>query len=58
MRRVRLAHAHHDLVAADPDDGTTVTGIAARWGFHHAGRFAAEYRETYGRAPHRTPADG
>ncbi|MEV5798620.1 helix-turn-helix transcriptional regulator [Streptomyces collinus] len=58
LRRVRLAHAHHDLVAADPAGGTTVTEIAARWGFHHAGRFAAEYRKTYRRAPHRTLADG
>ncbi|MFE9496678.1 helix-turn-helix domain-containing protein [Streptomyces collinus] len=58
LRRVRLAHAHHDLVAADPAGGTTVTEIAARWGFHHAGRFAAEYRKTYRRAPHRTLAEG
>ncbi|MFG2603554.1 helix-turn-helix domain-containing protein [Streptomyces sp. NPDC048514] len=54
LRRVRLAHAHHDLVAADPGTGITVTAIAARWGFHHPGRFAAVYREAYRRSPHET----
>ncbi|MES4890008.1 helix-turn-helix domain-containing protein [Streptomyces sp. NPDC096012] len=54
LRRVRLAHVHHDLVAADPGSGVTVTAIAARWGFHHPGRFAALYRETYRRAPYET----
>ncbi|MFI2764103.1 helix-turn-helix transcriptional regulator [Streptomyces echinatus] len=58
LRRVRLAHAHHDLVAAGPGDGVTVTEIAARWGFHHPGRFASLYRSTYRRAPHRTLSDG
>ncbi|MFE4669728.1 helix-turn-helix transcriptional regulator [Streptomyces sp. NPDC056716] len=57
VRRVRLAHAHRDLAAADPGDGFTVTGIAARWGFHHPGRFASVYRAAYGRAPHRTLHD-
>jgi len=51
LRRVRLTHAHHDLLAADPTDGATVTDIAARWGFYHPGRFASLYRETYRRAP-------
>ncbi|MHC3472219.1 helix-turn-helix transcriptional regulator [Streptomyces sp. 7R007] len=54
LRTVRLSHAHQDLAAADPGDGATVTGIAARWGFHHPGRFAALYRSSYGRSPHRT----
>jgi transcriptional regulator GlxA family with amidase domain len=57
LRRVRLAHAHHDLVTADPGTGATVTAIAARWGFHHPGRVAALYRHTYRRAPHETLAD-
>ncbi|WP_405445350.1 helix-turn-helix transcriptional regulator [Streptomyces erythrochromogenes] len=55
LRRVRLAHAHDDLVAADPARDT-VTAIAARWGFHHQGRFAAAYREAYGVPPRRTLA--
>ncbi|MFF8259136.1 helix-turn-helix transcriptional regulator [Streptomyces virginiae] len=50
LRRVRLAHAHADLVAADPTRDT-VTAIAHRWGFHHQGRFAAAYREAYGLRP-------
>jgi AraC-like DNA-binding protein len=56
LRRVRLAHAHDDLRAADPLDGTTVTDVAARWGFFHAGRFAGLYRSAYGHPPHRTLA--
>ncbi|MFJ4466812.1 AraC family transcriptional regulator [Streptomyces sp. NPDC089424] len=56
LRRVRLAQAHRDLVSADPAGEATVTAIAARWGFHHPGRFASLYRDTYRRAPHRTLA--
>lgn len=48
---MRLAHAHHDLLAADPAGGATATEIAARWGFYHPGRFAAPYRDTCRRAP-------
>ncbi|WP_234543221.1 helix-turn-helix transcriptional regulator [Streptomyces shenzhenensis] len=51
LRRVRLAQAHHDLLAADPHGGATVAGIAARWGFTHPGRFAALYRATYATGP-------
>ncbi|MCF4137249.1 helix-turn-helix transcriptional regulator [Streptomyces sp. Tue 6430] len=56
LRRVRLAHAHDELRAANPLDGTTVTDVAARWGFFHPGRFATLYRSAYGRPPHRTLA--
>lgn len=52
-RRVRLARAREDLVRADPAD-VTVLGVARRWGFGHAGRFAASYRERYGESPSRT----
>jgi AraC-like DNA-binding protein len=54
LRRVRLAHAHHDLVAADPGSGATVGAVAARWGFAHPGRFAALYRAMYGTGPAET----
>ncbi|GLZ55620.1 helix-turn-helix transcriptional regulator [Actinomycetospora sp. NBRC 106378] len=54
LRRVRLDAAHHDLQAADPRDGDTVTTIAARWGFAHPGRFAVAYRDAYGRSPSHT----
>ncbi|WP_242911361.1 helix-turn-helix domain-containing protein [Actinomadura terrae] len=50
LRRVRLAAAHADLRAADPAT-TTVTGVAARWGFLHPGRFAAAYKAAYGHPP-------
>jgi AraC-like DNA-binding protein len=51
LRRTRLAHAHRELLAAHPQGETTVTDIAARWGFAHPGRFAALYRDTYGASP-------
>ncbi|MEU6786091.1 AraC family transcriptional regulator [Nonomuraea angiospora] len=55
LRSVRLAHVHADLVRiADADSRTTVTEVALRWGFTHLGRFAALYRQTYGRLPSST----
>lgn len=53
LRRVRLAAAHADLVAADPTR-TTVTTIATRWGYAHPGRFADAYRRAYGQPPSTT----
>jgi AraC-like DNA-binding protein len=54
LRRVRMEGAHRELRDADPTRGDTVTAIAARWGFRHAGRFAAEYLQMYGCAPSET----
>lgn len=54
LRRVRLAAAHRDLVAADPTKGANVADVAARWGFIHLGHFAATYRECYGVLPSQT----
>jgi AraC-like DNA-binding protein len=54
LRAVRLDHAHHDLVATDPDHGDTVTGIASRWGFYSNSRFATQYRRAYGVTPSHT----
>lgn len=51
LRTLRLAAAHHDLLAADPATGATVEKIAARWGFAHRGRFAAAYQHRYGHPP-------
>jgi transcriptional regulator GlxA family with amidase domain len=51
LRRVRLEHARAELVAAVPGDDTTVTAVAARWGWARASRFAASYRAAYGRHP-------
>jgi transcriptional regulator GlxA family with amidase domain len=53
LRRVRLHRAHCDLQAADPAVDT-VTAIACRWGFAHAGRFSMAYKEVFGTAPSRT----
>ncbi|HUH70155.1 MAG TPA: helix-turn-helix transcriptional regulator [Mycobacterium sp.] len=53
LRRVRLHQAHVELLAADRAT-TTVTAVATRWGFAHTGRFAAAYRQAYGRSPHET----
>ena len=33
----------------------TVTAVAGRWGFLHAGRFAAAYKAAYGHPPSETP---
>jgi AraC-like DNA-binding protein len=54
LRLVRLREAHLELLAADPAGGATVTGVAARWGFFHPGRFAHYYREVHGCSPYRT----
>src|SRR6478672_7521453 len=50
LRRVRLDRAHRDLKAADPARDT-VTAIAGRWGFSHAGRFSLAYKAAFGTAP-------
>lgn len=56
LRQVRLRRAHADLRTADPER-CTVASVAARWGFHHLGRFAAAHREQYGRSPSQTLSD-
>jgi AraC-like DNA-binding protein len=48
LRQVRLERAHADLLAARPEDGTTVTDIGLLHGFAHGGRFAAAYRQRFG----------
>ncbi|MEU5876370.1 AraC family transcriptional regulator [Spirillospora sp. NPDC047279] len=54
LRQVRLDRAHLDLRMADPAKGDTVAAIANTWGFTHHGRFAAAYRQRYGRSPRDT----
>ena len=53
LRRVRLDRAHRDLKAADPANDT-VTAIAGRWGFSHAGRFSLAYKAAFGTQPSAT----
>jgi len=50
LHEVRLRRVHSELTAADPAS-TTVTQVAARWGFLQPGRFAARYRERFGEPP-------
>lgn len=53
LRRVRLQHAHQQLLDGTPD-GLTVTDVALRWGFATPSRFARQYRIAYGRTPSAT----
>lgn len=53
LRRVRLHRVHRDLQAADPSVDT-VSAIAGRWGFTHAGRFSMAYKQAFGTAPSTT----
>lgn len=53
IQRTRLERAHQDLVNARSDEAT-VAGIGAKWGFPHAGRFAALYFERYQTYPSTT----
>jgi AraC-like DNA-binding protein len=50
LRRVRLDHAHRELLASSPATAT-VGRIAAQWGFSNPGRFAAAHRQEYGSDP-------
>jgi AraC-like DNA-binding protein len=50
VRRVRLHHAHLELVASDPE-ATSVTEIAHKWGFHQMGLFMRRYVQAYGGEP-------
>ncbi|WP_222710323.1 helix-turn-helix transcriptional regulator [Quadrisphaera setariae] len=54
LRRVRLAGAHRELVAADASAGDTGAAIAHRWGFASQDRFATAYRHEHGVLPSRT----
>jgi AraC-like DNA-binding protein len=53
IQHTRLERAHHDLVNASADEAT-VAGIGAKWGFPHAGRFAALYHARYNTYPSTT----
>jgi AraC-like DNA-binding protein len=53
LRRVRLEHAHRDLLAGSPAI-ETVTAVAYRWGFPSTSRFTEQYRSAYGVLPSHT----
>lgn len=52
VRRMRLARARQELLHAGPQ--ATVTDIALASGFSQLGRFAAQYRKTFGELPSTT----
>jgi AraC-like DNA-binding protein len=52
VRRMRLVHARQRLLNADPE--ATVTDIAVASGISQLGRFAAEYRKSFGEPPSAT----
>jgi AraC-like DNA-binding protein len=53
LREARLSGVHADLSAADAAR-VTVSRLAAGWGFHHFGRFAATYKKRFGESPSET----
>lgn len=53
LRRIRLDRAHRELIDTD-GDCTTVSRVAARWGFPRVGAFAAFYRSCYDQSPYVT----
>lgn len=53
LRGLRLAAVRQALASKDVA-AETVTEIALRFGFHELGRFAVEYRATFGESPSET----
>jgi AraC-like DNA-binding protein len=49
LLKLRLQQAHKDLL--DRQTHETIGTIARRWGFHHLGYFASQYRKLYGKHP-------
>lgn len=52
LKQVRLDRVRAEIAAAQA--GETVTGIAGKWGFHHLGNFARDYRLRFGQTPSAT----
>ena len=52
LRRARLARVRDELRNAAAD--ARVAEVAGRWGFDHLGRFAGEYRRSFGESPSET----
>lgn len=52
LRRIRLQTAHAEL--SSPENRLPVSEVALKWGFTQMGRFAAQYRATFGVCPSET----
>ena len=52
LRRIRLQTAHAEL--SSPENRLPVSEVALKWGFTQMGRFAAQYRATFGVYPSET----
>lgn len=53
LKSVRMQRVHDELRdPASPE--TTVTCVAMRWGFHHLGHFATDYKNRFGESPSKT----
>jgi len=50
LRRRRLEAIYLDLLGAEPGS-TTVTQVVNNYGFSHSGKFAIEYKTTFGESP-------
>ena len=53
LRGIRLNRVRDELRVSPPDT-VSVAEVAARWGFAHAGRFAASYAARFGELPRET----
>jgi len=53
LKQTRLARAHSELSQSDPE-ATTVTEVAIKYGFYNVGRFAQDYKRTFGQPPSET----
>lgn len=58
LRNARLDRIRKELRAATDGDALQVAQVAARYGFLHAGRFAADYRQRFGESPSHTLRQG
>lgn len=53
LRQLRLDGVHAALSQSEPE-ATTVTAVAARFGFYNAHRFVQDYRKSFGQSPSET----
>ncbi len=54
LKMLRLSRARKDL--RQPNEDTTMTDVALRWGFLELGRFSVQYRQRFGETPSETLA--